>query len=662
MSAVPTSTFDTVLVANRGEIAVRVMRTARAMGYRTVAVFSDADAGAAHVRAADDAIRLGPAPARDSYLDIDAVIGAAKASGAGAIHPGYGFLAENAAFATACADAGIVFIGPPPEAITLMGDKAAAKRRMADAGVPLLDGYQGDDQSDEVLLAEAERLGVPLMVKAAAGGGGKGMRLVTDPAAVPEALAAARREAAGAFGDDTLILERAIQRPRHVEIQVLADTHGHVIALGERDCSVQRRHQKVVEEAPSPALNPATREAMQAAAVAAAADISYVGAGTVEFLLDGEPAGTDEVGTFAFLEMNTRLQVEHPVTELITGLDLVEWQLRIARGEPLTVAQQDVTLSGHAIEARLYAEDAAAGYLPQTGTVLAWVPPAGDGVRVDAGVVAGQDVSAHYDPMIAKVVAHGENRDEARRRLADALDRLVCLGLRTNRTFLAGVLRHPEFADGGATTAFLEEHGVAPPAPTAADVVALAGWLHLQRRDGAEAASPGLAGWTNAVWLAQERRLRVGDDVLTVVLRDVGDAVEVSLDDTAATVQRADGGVVVDGRFVPLTAVARGEDRVLARLRHVDVDLTDVTNAPAADGSAGGAGVLTAPMHGAVTAVQVEVGTSVTEGDPLLIMEAMKMEHVITADIAGTVAELAAVGDQVADGDVVARVEPAEES
>ncbi|MFT6942965.1 MAG: geranyl-CoA carboxylase alpha subunit, partial [Nitriliruptoraceae bacterium] len=438
-TATPASRFDTVLVANRGEIAVRVIRSARSAGYRTVAVFSDADVDAPHVHAADVAVRLGPAPSAQSYLDVDAVLAAAAATGAGAIHPGYGFLSENAGFARACADAGIVFVGPSPEAIEVMGDKAVAKRRMQAAGVPCLPGYQGAAQDDDTLIAEAARIGAPLLVKAAAGGGGKGMRLVTDLADLTAALATARREAKASFGDDSMLLERAVTDPRHVEIQVLADTHGTVLALGERDCSVQRRHQKVVEEAPSPAVDDALRTRMQDAAVAVARDVAYVGAGTVEFLLAAD-------GSFAFLEMNTRLQVEHPVTELITGLDLVELQLQIAQGQPLGLTQDDVTLTGHAIEVRLYAEDPDAGYLPQIGTAHRWQAPAG--VRVDSGIATGSEVSAHYDPMLAKVIAHGANREEARRRLADALDRTVLLGVRSNRTFLARVLRDARFAAG----------------------------------------------------------------------------------------------------------------------------------------------------------------------------------------------------------------------
>jgi geranyl-CoA carboxylase alpha subunit len=649
--------FDTVLVANRGEIAARVIATAAAEGYRTVAVHSDADADAPHVRAADVAVAIGPAPATASYLDVDRIVDAARRTGAGAIHPGYGFLSENPALADACAEAGIVFVGPPADAIRLMGDKAAAKRRMREAGVPLLAGHDAPDASDDELRAAARELGVPLMVKAAAGGGGKGMRLVAALDDLDDALVAARREAASAFGSDALILERALTRPRHVEIQVLADAHGHVIALGERDCSVQRRHQKVVEEAPSPAVDADLRERMQRAAVAAARDIGYVGAGTVEFLLDAD-------GTFAFLEMNTRLQVEHPVTELVTGLDLVAWQLRIAQGEPLTIAQDEVVLHGHAIEARLYAEDPDAGYLPQTGRLTVWSPPSGPGVRVDAGVETGTVVTAHYDPMLAKVVAHGRDRDQARRRLADALDRLVVLGVTTNRAFLARAVRHPTFATGEATTAFLDEAvselrssddgRVAP-----AVVAAVAAWLHDQRAAEAEARSPGLAGWSSSGTLTSRQRLVAGDVEHDVVVTVTADGTTVAVDGADHTVARDAAGLVVDGTLVRLDAVrVDGGDRVLAHTPGADLDLTDVLLAPPAAGTRAGAGVLSAPMHGAVVAVEVAEGDTVTAGDRLVVLEAMKMEHAIVADVAGRVTELAGVGAQVATGDVLARIEP----
>lgn len=647
-----TRRFDSVLVANRGEIAARVIRSARAAGYRTIAVYSDADADAPHVHAADEAVRIGPAPSAQSYLDVEAVLAAAEHTGAQAIHPGYGFLSENAAFARACRDAGLVFIGPGAEAIEVMGDKARAKQRMADAGVPVLDGYQGEDQSDATLRAEAERIGTPLLVKASAGGGGKGMRLVEDLADLDDAIAGAKREAAASFGDDTLLLEKALLRPRHVEVQVLADEHGTVLALGERDCSVQRRHQKVVEEAPSPAVDGDLRARMQEAAVAVAREVDYVNAGTVEFLLaeDGE--------TFAFLEMNTRLQVEHPVTELVTGLDLVDLQLRVAQGEALPLTQDHVALDGHAIEVRLYAEDARRDYLPQTGTVLAWEPPGGDGLRLDSGVRAGSEVTSTYDPMLAKVIAHGADRDEARRRLADGLDRLVCLGVTTNRTFLAEVLRDETFADGGATTAFLDDLALAEH-DDVADAATVAAWLHLSREAGAARRAPGLAGWTNARGVRSHQSLAgIADEPLDVeVVRD-RDGCRVTVGERTFEVAGTPDAVRVDGHRVDLDATAVGDDRVLVRLRHRDLDVTDVLLAPPDAVGAAGAGVLVAPMHGAVTAVEVTVGDRVEVGDKVIAIEAMKMEHMLVADVAGEVVEVASVGAQVPTDAVLARIEP----
>ncbi len=480
--------FSKILVANRGEIAWRIMRTAKAMGYRTVAVHSDADRDAPHVSFADEAIRIGPPPIGESYLSIDRILEAAHTSGADAVHPGYGFLSENEAFATACEKAGLVFIGPPPAAIAAMGNKAAAKRRMIDAGVPCVPGYQGADQSDAHLERESRKIGLPVMVKAAAGGGGRGMRLVEQDGDLLDAIRMARTEAASAFGSGELILEKAVTDARHVEIQVFADNHGNVIHLGERDCSVQRRHQKVIEEAPSLAVNADLRARMGAAAVAAARTIGYRGAGTVEFLL-----GSD--GAFYFLEMNTRLQVEHPVTEAITGLDLVEWQLRVARGEALPLEQDQVQLEGHAIEVRLYAEDAYADFLPQTGQIDVWRPASGPGVRTDHGMKDGLAISPFYDPMIAKVIAHGATREEARRRLIKALRDTVVLGPTTNRHFLIRLLEHPEFAAGKTTTAFLTRHVFAAPEITDRHWKLAASLLW---RQSAEHFPAALRGWRNS--------------------------------------------------------------------------------------------------------------------------------------------------------------------
>ncbi|HSW23413.1 MAG TPA: acetyl-CoA carboxylase biotin carboxylase subunit, partial [Burkholderiaceae bacterium] len=450
MTAATTATpFTKILIANRGEIALRVMRSARDAGYRTVAVYSSADAGSLHVREADQAVYIGePAPAK-SYLNIAAIIDAARRTGADAVHPGYGFLAENADFARACRDARLVFIGPSPEAIDAMGHKAAAKRLMAAAGVPCVPGYDGDDQSPERLGAEAGRVGYPVMIKAVAGGGGRGMRLVASAAEFAQALASARSEALHAFGDAAVIVERAIVEPRHIEIQVFADRHGHAIHLGERDCSVQRRHQKLIEEAPSPAVSAELRERMGAAAVAAARAIRYEGAGTLEFLLDRD-------GQFYFMEMNTRLQVEHPVTEAITGLDLVALQLQVAAGEPLSLQQHQVRREGHAIEVRLCAEDAEQAFMPQSGTLGLWQPP--PRLRVEHALHSGAEIPPHYDSMIAKIVSHGATRDEARRKLIAGLADTVALGVKTNQALLARCLAHPVFAAGGATTAFIGQH------------------------------------------------------------------------------------------------------------------------------------------------------------------------------------------------------------
>ncbi|MEN3566761.1 geranyl-CoA carboxylase subunit apha, partial [Pseudomonas aeruginosa] len=442
--------FNKILVANRGEIACRVLRTAHELGYRSVAVYSEADADARHVQLADEAVCIGPAAVAQSYLNLEAILDAARRSGTEAIHPGYGFLSENAEFARACEAAGIVFIGPDAEAIHLMGSKRLSKIAMLAAGVPCIPGYEGAEQDDATLRREAERIGYPLMIKASAGGGGRGMRLVQEPGQLLEQLRTARSEALGAFGSAELILERAVPRPRHVEIQVFGDRHGNLLYLGERDCSVQRRHQKVIEEAPCPVLDADLRRAMGEAAVKAAASVNYVGAGTVEFLLG-------EDGRFYFLEMNTRLQVEHPVTELVTGQDLVAWQIRIAEGHPLPLRQEQVELRGHAIEVRLYAEDAGRGFLPQTGTVLRWDPELLPGVRIDHGLVEGQAVTPFYDPMLAKLIAYGASREEARRKLIRALERCVLLGVDGNQRFLANLLAHPDFAAGEATTAFIGE-------------------------------------------------------------------------------------------------------------------------------------------------------------------------------------------------------------
>lgn len=648
--------LDILLVANRGEIAVRVIRTAAAMGYRTVAVYSDADVAAPHVHLADEAVRIGRAPARESYLDIDRLIDAARRSGATAVHPGYGFLSENADFAQACLDAELVFIGPLPDTIRIMGNKAAAKRLMADSGVPLLPGYQGLEQTDGRLVCEAQSMGFPLMVKAAAGGGGKGMRLVTTANELPDALSTARREALSAFGSDVLILERALLQPRHVEIQILADLYGHVIAVGERDCSVQRRHQKVIEESPCPAIDDTTRRAMSEAAVTAAKSVGYVGAGTVEFLLDAD-------GAFAFLEMNTRLQVEHPVTEMVTGLDLVAWQLRIADGEPLTLSQDDLVLRGHAIEARLYAEDPGKGYLPATGPIELWRPPTGCGVRVDSGVDTGTVVSPHYDPMLAKIIAHGRDRSEARRRLINALECTTVAGLATNRTLLARVLRHEKFVKGEATTAFLDEVDLRDnPTPSSREVAATAALLHGQREADARQRSPGLVGWSSNGALRTLQRLAVADKFIDVQITGTSNELSVTVDGISHVidVSSAPADLWIDGSRTPVDYCCPTLDRITVRWGHLDLAVRDVLFAPPEIVRGAGTGEVTAPMHGTVTASLVDVGDEVTAGQRVLVLEAMKMEQPLVADISGIIVEIIAAGKQVAADDVVARIQPKE--
>ncbi|MDF1722597.1 MAG: acetyl/propionyl/methylcrotonyl-CoA carboxylase subunit alpha [Minwuia sp.] len=651
-------TIRTLLVANRGEIACRVIRTAKRMGIRTVAVHSVADTGAPHVAMADQAVLIGPAPVGESYLSIERILAAVVASGADAVHPGYGFLSENAGFAKACADAGLTFVGPPIEAIDLMGDKARSKLRMIDAGVPCVPGYQDAEQDDARLLVEAERIGFPLMVKASAGGGGRGMRLVDDPAKLERALKTARSEAKNAFGDDRLILERAVVRPRHVEIQVFADSHGNVIHLGERDCSVQRRHQKVIEEAPSPAVTPDIRDAMGQAAVQAARSIGYLGAGTVEFLLD-------EGGAFYFLEMNTRLQVEHPVTEMITGTDLVEWQIRVAEGAALPLKQEDVTLAGHAIEVRLYAESPAKGFLPRTGTAHRWRVPTGEGVRVDAGLSEGQEITPFYDPMIAKIMAHGPDRDTARARLANALRRTELLGLETNRRFLIAALENQTFADGGATTAFIETEfpkaRLANAAPSTVDLGAAAVILFHHH---VGTVPPAWQGWRSSGQTPQSPMiLSVGDadHELSVIWRG-GDSYQVVI---GGAVLAFDTCCFGDGELVwrqegtsHRVVFAMVDDRVHVQAADADLIATEVTWRDRAAAAADNDGAVTAPMNGRVLKLLAKAGDAVKKGQVVAILEAMKMEHEITAGASGKVGEvMAAEGAQVAPRTLLMSIE-----
>ncbi|MFY0309012.1 acetyl-CoA carboxylase biotin carboxylase subunit [Leisingera sp. D0M16] len=651
------SSFDTILVANRGEIALRVMRTARAMGLKSVAVYTEADAASPHAAFADVSICIGEGPAADSYLAVDKVIAAAREAGAGAVHPGYGFLSENAEFARACAAAGLVFIGPSPEAIALMGNKAAAKRKMIAAGVPCMPGYEGADQAPGVLSAEADRIGFPVMIKAAAGGGGKGMRLVRQAADFNAALQLARSEAQAAFGSDQVILEKALLRPRHVEVQVFGDAQGQVIHLGERDCSVQRRHQKVVEEAPSPAVDSALRARMGAAAVKAAQAIGYQGAGTVEFLLD-------QGGAFHFLEMNTRLQVEHPVTEMIAGLDLVEMQIRVARGEPLGLAQDDVQLEGHAIEVRLYAEDPVQGFLPQAGRIAQWQPPGGDGIRVDGGIAAGQDVSAFYDPLLAKLIAHGRTREEARQRLVAALRDCVLFGPACNRDFLLQVLVHPEFAAGSTATDFIASHfpdGLDGHMPSSDTALAAALIFRAEQRRCAAAAggvTPELLGWSSRGSLQSAVRLECNGETQKLQVREEPGQLNVTSGGWQHSVMGGGRGLRVDGRRADL------------RSWHLEGDTLQVATgarifsatrlrASAVRDAAGQAGQVVAPMHGLLREVCVAEGDRVAAGSRLAVVEAMKMQHEIRAEAPGVVAAVAGrPGEQVQAGQLLLEVTP----
>ncbi|MET9319074.1 biotin carboxylase N-terminal domain-containing protein [Streptomyces sp. NPDC003038] len=721
--------FSTVLVANRGEIAVRVIRTLRQLGIRPVAVFSDADADARHVREADTAVRIGPAAAAESYLSVERLLDAARRTGAEAVHPGYGFLAENAAFAAACAEAGLAFIGPPASAISLMGDKIRAKETVKAAGVPVVPGSSGSGLTDGELVAAAEKIGMPVLLKPSAGGGGKGMRLVRDAAVLAEEIAAARREARSSFGDDTLLVERWVDRPRHIEIQVLADAHGNVVHLGERECSLQRRHQKVIEEAPSVLLTPELRASMGAAAVEAARSCGYVGAGTVEFIVPG-----GDPSSYYFMEMNTRLQVEHPVTELITDLDLVEQQLRVAAGEPLGFDQSGVRLTGHAIEARVCAEDPARGFLPSGGTVLALSEPSGGAVRTDSGLLAGVPVGSTYDPMLSKVIAYGRDRATALRVLRGALADTVILGVQTNAGFLRRLLAHPDVVSGDLDTGLVERDlasllpegvpdevyaaaamlNVPHPAPSgSADmrlrrvgalpgpapqthpdsvrgypVAGLEGWV-----DPFDAANGWRLGGTPA-WTVHHFRLP-GQDPVAVRSRAQGTDHELLIGE-AGTDPAPPGGIpgrsprAFEARGLRQSPGAPARGRIVARTADsVTVELDGVTHrfsyatspegtwlgrdadswhvqhhdpVAAKGASHAGADTLAAPMPGTVTVVKVAVGDEVTVGQSLLVVEAMKMEHVISAPHAGTVTELdVSPGTTVAMDQVLAVVTPAEE-
>jgi 3-methylcrotonyl-CoA carboxylase alpha subunit len=649
--------FKSVLIANRGEIACRIARTAKRMGLRTIAVYSEADASALHVRLCDEAHAIGPAPAAQSYLSIEKLIAVAKQTRADCVHPGYGFLSENASFAQACIDAGIVFVGPKPSAIRAMGLKDRAKALMEKAGVPVVPGFHGEMQEPKFLKQKAYEIGYPVLIKAVAGGGGKGMRRVDRHADFDAALESAQREAKAAFGDERVLIEKYVNAPRHIEMQIFADRHGNAIHLNERDCSLQRRHQKVIEEAPAPGMSAGLRAAMGEAAVSAAKAAGYEGAGTVEFIADG--SGGLKEGCFWFMEMNTRLQVEHPVTEAVTGLDLVEWQFKIAAGEKLPLTQEQVPLDGHAVEARLYAEDPERGFLPSTGKLLALQFPQAEGLRVDTGVEAGSEVTPFYDPMIAKLIAHGKNRAEALDRLAKALDNTVVVGPRSNAAFLAALCRADGFRKGNFDTGFIDRNLAALGAvPQQLDrAAAAAGVQKLLERESArigaavlrepdEPASPWDSG--DAFQLTGARKLALpvlaeGESLVAQVSYGPG-GVKVALDGIAPA---ADAVTVVAGEAI----------YVLRHGRQTKVSLRDLALDEA--GEHASSGLVRAPMHGKVLSIAVAQGERVTRGQRLAIIEAMKMEHTLTAPIDGTVAEIAvAVDAQVAEDAKVMVIEP----
>lgn len=646
------TTFNKILIANRGEIAVRVIRTAREMGYRTVAVYSEADARALHVSEADQAVCIGAAAVGESYLVTEKILDAAKKTGADAIHPGYGFLSENADFARACENSGIVFIGPGADAIELMGSKRLSKIAMLEAGVPCIPGYQGAEQSDEVLINEAADIGFPLMVKASAGGGGRGMRLVFEADELAEQIKTARSEALGAFGSGELILERAVIEPRHIEIQVFADNQGNTVYLGERDCSIQRRHQKVVEEAPSPFVDESLRQRMGEAAVDAAKSCGYCGAGTVEFLVDSDK-------NFYFLEMNTRLQVEHPVTELISGQDLVAWQLQVAAGEALPLSQDEISLSGHAIEVRLYAEDPRNNFMPQTGKVLEWHIPERDGVRVDHGIQQGQVVSPHYDPMLAKVIAYGENRSIAIRKLASAVQDTQLLGVNNNKLFLQNILRHPVFGDGGATTAFIEQHFSTDASMDVAEPTALTlskAAVLFYRRGEDKRSSWGAAA--NNVYFFH---LEFDGKGFDVSVSEVGDSYSVTVGETVTALKLLSlsaNRCAMDCNGVREKLSFSFDNQSLCiddGSGHFILD--DITHKPAVAAVGAGSGQLKASMDGAIVDILVGEGDQVEQGQTMVVLEAMKMEHQLKAGINGVVEAVSIkIGQQVKSKQLLATI------
>ncbi|MFW1775035.1 acetyl/propionyl/methylcrotonyl-CoA carboxylase subunit alpha [Acinetobacter seifertii] len=633
--------FSKVLVANRGEIAVRVMQTAKAMGYQTIAVYSDADHKARHVQEADEAVYIGPSKVSESYLAITKIIEACKKTGADAVHPGYGFLSENTEFAQACIDNQITFIGPTASAIELMGSKRLSKIAMIEAGVPCVPGYEGDRQDLEYLAGQAEQVGFPIMVKASAGGGGRGMRLVQQSSELVEALQTARSEAENAFGSGELILEKAVIAPRHVEIQVFGDTHGNYVYLFERDCSIQRRHQKVVEEAPCPVMMPELRQQMGEAAVAAAKACAYVGAGTVEFLLDAS-------GEFYFLEMNTRLQVEHPVTELITGLDLVEWQLRVANGEQLPLQQHELMLNGHAIEVRLYAEDPRQDFLPQTGKVLRWQPATLPNVRIDHGMLATDEVSTFYDPMVAKVIAYGKTREDAIRLLARAVDDCVLLGVNSNKQFLVNLLRHPVVVTGDTNTAFIQQHfqndSSLHKQVLSLETLAIAAELFSQ--------SNGTAVWQTGLGVPLPLKLKYDDQQIQLQLSSVNNAFTAQFCDQTVCIEvleRTPDYLVylINGVRRRVQYVLDGDQLYLDR-DNGNVAIRNVTYAAPETVDAAGDGKIRAPMDGAVVNILVNKGDQVVKGQTLLVLEAMKIQQQIKSDVDGIIEDvLGQQGQQV---------------
>ena len=659
--------FEKILIANRGEIACRIIATCRQMGVATVAVYSSADRNTLHVAMADAAVRIGTAPSSESYLNIAAVIDAAKSTGAQAVHPGYGFLSENADFAEACADAALVFIGPPASAIRAMGSKAEAKRIMAAAGVPVLPGDTASDQDDAALTASADAAGYPVMVKPAAGGGGRGMRIVRAETGLPDALASARREAASSFGDEALLIEKYLEKPRHIEVQIFGDTHGNIVHLFERDCSAQRRHQKVIEEAPAPALSDETRATLYEASIAAASAVGYTGAGTVEFLLGPE-------GDVWFMEMNTRLQVEHPVTEMVTGIDLVDWQLRVAAGEAIPATQDDITCTGHAIEARLYAEDPSDKFAPGFGTLAhLYLPAERPGLRIDSGVEQGDEVTVHYDPMIAKLIVHAPDRAAACTAVSGALGEVRVAGPATNEEFLKAIVDHAAFRAGGFDTGFIAKHLeelAPPPSDTPAEITALAALAELTRETLEFEPSPwassrvsSVGGWRLGGASARRLSLQEGEERAGYTLQEgrlTRNAEPLPI--TGAWEDDIRFNAMIDGEAFS-TDVVRHGDNIVVFADDARFSVTVDNPLAVRRGAAADAGTLFARMPGVVVAVHVEDGAEVSAGTPLLAVEAMKVEHTIRAPADGIVTALHfTVGDRVDEGAELVTFDAAEKT